>query len=151
MEELLAQSPLFQGIPPEALTQVAAFCRMEKFRDGDILIVERDTASDDIFLMVEGEVEVVINAMDYVYEGRQILVAAPQMRVFGDFACLLSMPRMATVRAVGDIQVIRLHGDRFRAFLEANPVWGYRVLINMMGLMVQRLHGANSLIKRHFY
>lgn len=150
MERILMQTPLFKGLPPEEIRAFLAFSRTETIGDGQPLVQEGGRDPHDLFLLVEGEVEVVLTTMDYQYQNREVVFALPAPQVLGEIAAVLDHARTATIRGWGECRVVRIDGRRFRAHLDANPIVGYRVLKNLLALVAGRLVGANAMLKNRY-
>lgn len=151
MERELATSPLFDGVAGPAIRAVAGFSRRAIYRPGEALVHEGDRNNRDVFLLLAGEVEVILSSMDYQYEPRDLSLAAGDFPVFGEVACLLGVPRTATVRAVGEVVAIRVNGEQLLEYMEDDTAAGYRILHNVLVFMAKRLQGVNRLLKNAIF
>ena len=104
--ELLRGIELFAPLPQptqESLAQVLRPVRLaageELFRQGDV--------GDRFYIVAEGEVEIVI-------DGRVVRETGPG-GYFGEISLLRDVPRTATVRAKGDVELFALDRDDFIA------------------------------------
>ena len=104
--ELLRGIELFAPLPQptqESLAQVLSPVRLassdELFRQGDV--------GDRFYIVAEGDVEIVI-------DGRVVRETGPG-GYFGEISLLRDVPRTATVRAKGDVELFALDRDDFIA------------------------------------
>ena len=94
----------------------------EIYPSGSVIIQQGDPA-DDIFSMVEGLAEVLVNDM-----------AVAKIRpgeLFGTMAALTGSHRNATVRAMESCSVIRVPKDRFFELIRSRPAAVQGLLVDM--------------------
>lgn len=109
--ELLPPIPLFSHLSEEAFVAVLGSLRLRRFADGEALIREGEMG-DSFFMLAEGQV-----AVSRDVGGEDTLLARlSRGAVFGEMALVSRVPRVATVRAVGDVDVLELE----RAELESH-------------------------------
>ena len=123
-------------LPPDIVQIKTARSRtlnQEHFGPGEIVFREGDHG-DRVYLIVKGEVDVVQES-----GGRlQILARLCAGECFGEMALLTDAPRNATIRAVGDLDVLSVYREDFQTLLMHLP--GLRQIFD--NLMTQRKRGA---------
>lgn len=108
---------LLEGIPAEALDDIARQCRWRRFPAGQ-QVISRDAADSDLYLVVSGRVRVTA----FSASGRQ--VSYGEMRTgqwFGDFSAIDGLSRSADVVAIEETLVASMSPTTFRALLHSHP------------------------------
>lgn len=114
--EVLGQVALFSGVLSETLESLAGKLSLHGFTRGDILIRE-GAADNDMFLLVEGAVEVLITV-----DGKEVTVARMQAGdYFGEMSLLTGEPRTATIRAVTGGMAYRISRAAIAPALDSDP------------------------------
>ncbi|HET7716478.1 MAG TPA: cyclic nucleotide-binding domain-containing protein [Bauldia sp.] len=103
---------------------------IKRFDAGDVLI-EEGRWSGRLFVLVEGEVEVVRG-------GTSVAVIAEAGSIFGEMSVLLDLPHTATVRARTPVTVRA--PDDAAAFLRQHP----EIAFYLARLLAQRLNAATT-------
>ena len=119
---LLRTVSMFSQMSGEPLLPVASIVKPIHFAPGQIVVREGDPG-DRMFLVVQGEVEVLKNGHRVVLLG--------QRDAFGELAILDGAPRSATVRAVGAVGLLAIAGDEFDEQVDLHPALG-RGIIRML-------------------
>ena len=112
-EDVLKQSPLFKGGDPLFLEQVLMALKPKQFEQGE-RIITKGNIGDQLFLIEQGEVEVLDDA------GKPVKVLRDG-DVFGEVALILSTPRTATVRAKIPTDLYTLDKSDFSRILRDHP------------------------------
>ena len=113
----LEQLPLLAGMPAEVQALVASAFEPRSYKFGDEVVTEGDEA-DAFYVLVSGQAHVVKRGDD----DEEVLVNALQAGDgFGELALLERSQRTATVRASGDVEVLRLERPVFDALLKTHP------------------------------
>ena len=121
--QALTMTPLFTSLPAEYLQQVAARGELLQFDAGEV-IVEEGQASDSFYIILSGEVRVLVNAPngDRVEVG---MLKFPDS--IGEMGLLLEKPRTATVIARGGAAVIKFGAPIFSTFIHKMPEFGLSI------------------------
>jgi MFS family permease len=106
--------PVLAGLPHRLLEDVASRVRLERFRDGEAVVREGE-AGDRLYMVKDGEAEVAARG-----EGEEAVAVATLSKHdhFGEIALLRDVPRTATVRARGPLDLYSLSRDDFQGLLE---------------------------------
>ena len=129
--ESLHRSPVFQGLPPEALDVIVGAMEPRLLAGGDRLFGQGDEG-DAAYVILSGRLRIERETP----EGRQLLREAGRGEVVGEFAILTSAPRTATVTAVRDSELGRLPREQFQRLLVEHPGMALglsRALAGMLG------------------
>ena len=108
---LLRHVDLFAQTPGRVLAGIARVLEETEYSEGSVLM-EADAVEDWLFVIVEGDVEV-------VREDRRVLMGPGS--VVGEMAVLDPQPRSATVRAASPVRAFRLRKAAFDQALRMRP------------------------------
>jgi CRP-like cAMP-binding protein len=121
----LESTPLFAGLGRQDLENVLG-CGHRVSVEAGQAIVERLDPGDAMYVIVSGAAEVDVGGRFHRLERGDF---------FGEMAVLAGKPREATVKAVEQVEALRIPADRLQAFLLENP----RVALGMLKSLVERL------------
>lgn len=116
----LGQLALFADLPQAELEAIAQSCDEVSFREGEWIIRQGDSHSS-VFVIVEGEVAVVIEDED-----RRVLSKGS---FFGEISVLLDEPATASIVTRTPLTCLVVPGSELQAFLLAHPRVTYRMLM----------------------
>jgi di/tricarboxylate transporter len=116
--DLLAQVKLFGGLGRVTLAKLAAHLESVPLPAGAELFRQGD-AGDAFYLVARGTVGAFVTADGEATERRVNTLKAGDP--FGEMALLSSRPRIATIRADTDAEVLRLQRNRFLALVREEP------------------------------
>ena len=137
MERILffRRVPLFADLSPGDLKQVALIAQEETFDDGVTLVREGDIG-DVMFIIVSGEVRVLITKGQKEVELARREIGEP----IGEMSLLSKEPRVATVTAVGTVRALCIDQKSFEALLRDRPDASLAVI----QVLCQRLNEAGA-------
>ena len=144
--EYLEKTTIFMDLSLSELDDLAMFCSRHEFYDGEILIEEKKNDNFDIFILVEGSVEVVSRDSDLV--SGEAVISKHDKDLFGEIGWLTNRRRTATVRCAGPVEVIRIDGVALQNYVEMNPQVGYRVMRRMAIMLSHNLAETSNLLKQ---
>lgn len=113
----LRRIKLLEGVPAEALEELARQCHWRRYAGGQV-VISREAADSDVYLIVSGRIRVTA----FSASGRQ--VGYGEMRAgqwFGDFAAIDGLARSADVVAIEETLVASMSPALFRSLLHAYP------------------------------
>jgi len=146
MIEILDQTRLFKGLSYDQLNDITHFSECLLLNDGDILIHEGDETNADIFVLSEGNVEIVSNTTGLT--SGEVVLSSENKEVFGEISWLTNARRTASVRCHGNAEVIRVDGKKLMSYLEANPEAGFIITRRIAELLSKRMEESNRLLKQ---
>lgn len=106
---VLKRVGIFAATPDETLAEVAALLEETPLQPGQT-IFEKGDPGDCMYIIVDGEVR--------VHDGDRTLNHLQAGDVFGEMSLLDTEPRVASVTAVADTQLLRLEQEPFYELLE---------------------------------
>ena len=131
--ENLAGIGLLEGLPEKSLNRLAERCQWFHYNAHD-MIIDRDSDSRDLFLVVAGRVRVV----NYSATGREIAFDEIEAGgFFGELAALDGLPRSATVVALTTTTVATMSPTLFEDLVNAYPRTSFRVMRAMAHMVRQ--------------
>ncbi len=107
--------PILSGLPHAVLEDLASRMTLEKVADGSE-IVRQGEVGDRLYIVKDGEAEVV--AREEQGEETKELAILSKNDYFGEIALLRDVPRTATVRARGSVELYSLGREDFQRLLE---------------------------------
>jgi len=111
----LRRVPLFGGLSPADLKQVAAIASEQVFPDGETIAYQGDPG-EEMFVIVSGEVRVVRG------EGGGTEIARRKGGdVVGEMAIISQEPRMASLVAAGEVRTLCIDRKSFEGLLRERP------------------------------
>jgi len=123
--------PLFADVPGEELAQVALAAEELEREDGEEIVREGE-AGDALYLVLAGRLGVSRN-------GRAVAEVG-EREIFGELALLDPAPRSATVRALGEVRLLRLDREDFAEILSERP----ELARGVVQVLARRLREASA-------
>ncbi|CAN5839574.1 hypothetical protein BH24CHL6_BH24CHL6_07720 [soil metagenome] len=122
---LLAEVPLFAGLPPARLESAMRAAQVVAMQPGESIVRQGERA-DRFYVITEGEVEVTQVAA----QGgpARLLRRLGRADFFGEIGLLSNVPRTATVTAVSQGGLLALERDAFNELVSSGPGLTYRLL-----------------------
>jgi CRP-like cAMP-binding protein len=136
----LAACPLFEGLPGDALDDMAVGSSLRTVRAGETIIPEGEEG-DSLFVIVEGAAR----AEKRTPSGDSWTVRLyGKGGVFGELSLLDRVRRSATVVAETDGTLLVIERERFVAFGDRHPAAGLAVTRRLAERLAARLRRAND-------
>lgn len=124
---LLANIDLFAGMGPDELSVIELACRYRRFAAQEH-VIERDSATVDVFFVVRGRVRIV----NFSLSGREITFDdVAEGQYFGELSALDGLPRSASVVALEDSLIVALPGRHFVDLVVRKPALAHRVMVRL--------------------
>jgi CRP-like cAMP-binding protein len=133
--DVLANMPLFARLTERELLRVMQAVQVREFRDGELVIREGDRG-DELFIVLEGKVR--------VSRGDQTLLELGQGEHVGEMALIRSVPRSASVTAVGAAELIAIRRADFFEILRKEHEVAVKMLWQFLGVLADRLDQTSS-------
>ncbi|HVU15220.1 MAG TPA: cyclic nucleotide-binding domain-containing protein [Phototrophicaceae bacterium] len=138
--EVIRHIEIFHGLNDAQLAEIAQITQREVYNGGDT-IIEQDAPGDSMYIIVEGQVEVL--KRDAEGENQTALFLG-EGQVFGELALLDQGLRSATIVADEDPTVVySLMRDTFDALCLADTALGYHIMRNLALDMAFKLRHTN--------
>jgi len=119
LARVLAITPVFEGVPPDARLALANKFQLKSFTHGQVVVKEGDPGHT-FYLIRSGNVKVLTR--DIKAGGELIeLGCMGNGGFFGEVALLTDKPRTATVVADGDVELMELTREDFNTIVSTYP------------------------------
>jgi serine/threonine protein phosphatase PrpC len=132
---VLANMPLFERLTERELLRVMQAVEVRQYEDGEVVIREGDKG-DELFIVLDGKVR--------VSRGDTTLTHLGQGEHVGEMALIRSVPRGATVTAVGAAELIAIRRADFFEILRKEHEVAVKMLWQFLGVLADRLDQTNS-------
>jgi serine/threonine protein phosphatase PrpC len=133
--DVLANMPLFARLSERELLRVMQAVQVRECKDGEVIIREGDKG-DELFIVLEGKVR--------VSRGEQTLTHLGPGEHVGEMALIRSVPRSASVTAVGPAELIVIRRADFFEILRKEHEVAVKMLWQFLGVLADRLDQTNS-------
>jgi len=133
--DVLAHMPLFARLTERELLRVMQAVVVRECKDGEVIIREGDKG-DELFIVLEGKVR--------VSRGEQTLTHLGPGEHVGEMALIRSVPRSASVTAVGPAELIAIRRADFFEILRKEHEVAVKMLWQFLGVLADRLDQTNS-------
>ena len=136
--EALRSAPLFTGLSEADLARLAETSERQHLAPGEYLLREGE-AGDAMFVIVSGELEVTKRAEDVELPLARVGPGAIQ----GELAAIGGQPRAASVRAISDVEVLRIPRQGLLALLDAGP----EPALALLRTVLERIRGLETFVR----
>ncbi|MDP9152594.1 MAG: cyclic nucleotide-binding domain-containing protein [Myxococcota bacterium] len=133
--DVLGNMPLFSKLTERELLRVMQAVEVREYQNGDVVIREGDEG-DELFIVLEGRVR--------VSRGDQVLTHFGQGEHVGEMALIRSVPRSASVFAVGAAELIAIRRADFFEILRKEHEIAVKMLWQFLGVLADRLDETSS-------
>jgi CRP-like cAMP-binding protein len=128
----LTPTGLFAGLAAEDLAKIRAIGEPTAFT-ADEAVFETGDTGDGMYVVLSGEARVDVGGRFHILKAGDF---------FGEMALITPEKRMATVKAVGELETLKIPAERFQALVLENPT----VALAMMKALVVRLREVEQRI-----
>lgn len=145
--EQLRKTDIFEDLTDSELEDIALFCELKEYYDGEVLIAENDNKDHDLYILVSGEVEVVSTAAGAT-SSEAVISEREKKDLFGEIGWLTNRKRTATVRCSGPVEVICIDGEALHSYIELNPRVGFCIMRQIAIMLSHNLAETSDLLKQ---
>jgi len=121
--------------------------KRKQFQINDIVVKEGELG-DSLFFIEEGELRVTgrvdLGKNKHIQPGIGDLKAG---LIFGESCLHKSLPRIATVTAIIEAQVLEINGKQLNNYFESNPTQGYLFYKELFDILIGRLNRSNHTVE----
>jgi len=137
--EGLRAAPLFAGLSDADLERLAATVETQRLGPGELLLREGDPG-DAMYVVVSGEMEVTKRAG----ATEQPLARVGPGAIQGEIAALQGTERQASVRAVTEVEVLRIPREGLLALLDSGP----EAALALVRTVLERLRALELFVRQ---
>lgn len=140
--DLLRKIPMFSKLDASKLKLLAFTSEMVNYQDGDVLFKLGDSA-DSAYIIMEGTVDIMVETDS----GSIVASTLKQDQLFGEMALLNNLPRNATLKANGELLVMKISADMFLKLLSENSEMALDVM-RQLSAKLAKSHEMVSQLQR---
>ena len=126
--DLLRKIPMFAKLDASKLKLLAFTSEVVHYVDGDV-IFHQDDSADSAYVIMEGIAEIIVETDS----GPMVASTLKQDQLFGEMALLNNAPRVATIRARGNLVVMKITAEMFLKLLSENADMSLDVMRQLSG------------------
>ncbi|MGH2524367.1 MAG: cyclic nucleotide-binding domain-containing protein [Anaerolineales bacterium] len=152
LANILKQADIFFELTPTQMELIASLCQERRCKAGDI-IFEENAASDELYIIAQGEVEIQVDpSLVGVEEAKGIgLVTIATLRrgqSFGEVALVDQGLRSATARcSANNTQLLIIPRDKLILLCDTYPQLGYRLMRNLAADLALKIRSTDLHIR----
>lgn len=149
LANFLKQSDIFYQLTPTQLELIANICQEVTYHVGD-LIFQENSSSKELYVIVQGEVDIFINHADANSGDQKESVIARLRRgqSFGEIALVDEGLRSASARgAQKDTRLLAIQRAKLIMLCETYPQLGYRLMYNLAADLAMKIRNADLRIR----
>jgi CRP/FNR family transcriptional regulator, cyclic AMP receptor protein len=140
-QEFFETIPIFAGLNPEAILEIALVAEEAEFRAGQIIVTE-DEPGNRMFIIRSGRVEVV----KHLGQPRETVLATFGPRDFlGEMSIIECVARAASLRAIEDSFLFSLKGTDLYHLFRHQPDQYAIVILNIARDLSRRLRAIDEM------
>lgn len=149
----LKQCDIFYQFTPTQLELVANVCQEATFQKDD-LIVKENSASKELYVIVQGEVDIIVDPslVGTIEDGIENRVIATMRRgqSFGEVALVDEGLRSASACASqNDTRLLIIPRDKLIMLCDTYPQLGYRLMYNLAADLAMKIRNTDLRIREH--
>jgi CRP-like cAMP-binding protein len=135
----IRNAPIFKGLDPCKMRLLACISEQVAFEPGEV-VCEAGEVADAAYVILEGEVEFVVPGP----KGERVLGRQGPGSMFGEVGLLCDSDRLATVRAVTPLSLMRINRDCFLRMMQDNPQFSMAVATELARRVVSFAERAGA-------
>ncbi len=133
---------MFAKLDASKLKLLAFTSEMVNYPDGDIVFCMGDSA-DSAYVIMDGSVDIMVETD----RGSIVASTLQQDQLFGEMALLNNLPRNATLKANGELLVMKISADMFLKLLSENSEMALDVM-RQLSAKLAKSHDMVRLLQR---
>ncbi|MBN1978086.1 MAG: cyclic nucleotide-binding domain-containing protein [Anaerolineae bacterium] len=150
---ILRQTDIFYDLTTPQLEMVAGLCSEAKY-NADEMIFEENSASDELYVIANGEVDILVNpalvqSSSSGKSGRPLtIVTLRRGQTFGEIALVDQGLRSASARCASKkAHVLVIDSERLLQLCDSYPDLGYRLMRNIAADLAFKIRGTDLAIR----
>jgi CRP-like cAMP-binding protein len=152
LQTILKQADIFQELTSEQLERIDEICIERQYGLGE-LIFEENAASDELYIIARGEVEIVVDPSlvsdRAANESRPATIATLRRgQSFGEVALVDQGLRSAAARSANaDTHLIIVPRDQLMEVIDQDPTFGYILMRNLAADLALKIRNSSLMIR----
>jgi CRP-like cAMP-binding protein len=141
-DPIFAKCTLFRGMTPAERQEVRALLESKSYAPRETILAEGESFQH-IWIVLKGRCQVVKKLKS---GDEQELGVLDPFGVFGEMSFFHPAPHSASVRALSDVDVVRLPREKYDVLLREGSLAAYKLAFNTMGVLIERLRRMDESI-----
>lgn len=147
----LKHTDIFYHLTSTQLEMVASLCTEVSFHAGDVIVAE-SSQSKDLYVIVEGEVDILITSAPLDPAGAEthdtVVARLRRGQSFGEVALVDEGLRSASARAAtDDTRLLAIPREKLIMLCETYPQLGYRLMYNLAADLAMKVRNTDLRIR----
>lgn len=146
----LKQSDIFYQFTQTQLELVANLCQEKAFRPGET-IFEENNSSKELYIVVQGEVDILVNPAIISTQGsaeKTVIAVMRRGQSFGEIAVVDEGLRSATAQARSKgATLLVIPRDKLIMLCETYPQLGYRLMYNVAADLAMKIRNSDLRVR----
>ncbi len=138
----LAKCSLFRGMNVGERHELLALLDGKSYAPG-MTILEEGESFQFVWIILKGRCQVVKKTR--AGEEKELWILEPY-GVFGEMSFFNPAPHSATIRALSDVEVVRLPREKYDHLLRTGSLAAHKLAFNTMGVLIERLRRMDEWI-----
>ena len=134
-ETTLSKCSLFRGMSPGERQELLAMLEPKSYPPGSSIFAEGESVQF-IWIVLRGRCRVFKKAA--AGEEAELGIIEPY-GIFGEMSFFNPAPHSASIRALSEVEVVRLPRDKYDLLLHNGSLAAYKVAFNTMGVLIERI------------
>ena len=134
---------VFRGLSDPDLVKLIGLMVCDQFA-ADEVIIRQDTVTRNLWLLSEGECEVIKQPPLGEFGAPVPLAVLKPMDVFGEMTLFSDTPHVASVEARSHVRTLRLRGEDFDRLAEEQPRLTSQLACNLVHILSERMRGVDQ-------
>lgn len=149
---ILKQADIFYEVTPNQLELIAALCQERRCNAGD-LIFEENAASDELYIIAQGEIDIqvdpgLVGGDEAQGLGPVTIATLRRGQSFGEVALVDQGLRSATARCASNgTQLLIFPRDKLILLCDTYPQLGYRLMRNLAADLALKIRSTDLRIR----
>jgi CRP/FNR family transcriptional regulator, cyclic AMP receptor protein len=131
----ISKCTLFRNMSAAERQELLGLLESKSYAPGETILSEGESFQF-IWVVLHGRCQVVKSTGP---ESEKELAILEACGVFGEMSFFNPGPHSATVRALTDVEVVRLSRENFDTLIRAGSLAAYKLAFNTMGVLIERL------------
>jgi CRP-like cAMP-binding protein len=141
-ETTLAKCSLFRGMSPAERHDVLSLLEPQCYLPGTSIFAEGESVQY-IWIVLRGRCQIFKKAGS----GEEIVLGIIEpYGIFGEMSFFQPAPHSASIRALSEVEVVRLPRDKYDQLLREGSLAAYKLAFNTMGVLIERLRRMDNSI-----
>lgn len=134
-ETTLSKCSLFRGMSPAEKAELLALLEAKSYAAGSSIFAEGESIQF-IWIVLRGRCRIFKKAASG--EEAELGIIEPY-GIFGEMSFFQAAPHSASIRALSDVEVVRLPRENYDQLLHTGSLAAYKLAFNTMGVLIERV------------